>query len=69
MSLDQAIKHGKEKRKLYRGAKARDPWCRNHGKCWICRENRLHKGRITEEEIKHMKKASEYLNGEECSES
>lgn len=31
MSLDKAIKHGKEHRKPYRGAKAVDPWCRNHG--------------------------------------
>lgn len=43
MSLDQAIKHGKEKRKQYHGAKACDAWCRNHGYCWICRKNRLHK--------------------------
>jgi hypothetical protein len=31
MSLDKAIQHGKEKRKQYRGAKAFDPACRNHG--------------------------------------
>ena len=31
MSLDKAIKHGKEHRKPYRGAKAIDPTCRNHG--------------------------------------
>jgi len=43
MSLEQAIKHGKEKRKRYYGAKACDAWCRNHGYCWICRRNRLHK--------------------------
>lgn len=33
MSLDKAIKHGKEHRKAYRGAKAVDPSCRNHGTC------------------------------------
>lgn len=65
MSLDQAINHGKEKRKPYRGAKACDPWCRNHGYCWICRHNRLHKERILKEEIEHMKKASGRLSGEE----
>lgn len=65
MSLDQAIKHGKEHRKPHRGAKAVDPLCRNHGYCWICRENRLHKERITEEETKHVEKMSKYLNGEE----
>lgn len=36
MSLDKAIEHGKEKRKQYRGAKAVDPQCRNHGNCPWC---------------------------------
>lgn len=31
MSLDKAILHGKEHRKQYRGAKAVDKTCRNHG--------------------------------------
>lgn len=31
MSLDKAIASGKEKRKPYRGAKAVDATCRNHG--------------------------------------
>lgn len=48
MSLDQAIKHGKEKRKPYYGAKAVDAWCRNHGLCVVCRKNRTHKRRIEE---------------------
>ncbi len=45
MGLDKAIEHGKEKRKPYRGAKAVDCTCRNHGSCEWCRENRLHKFR------------------------
>ena len=45
MSLDKAILHGKEKRRPYRGSKAIDPSCRNHGDCPVCRENRLHKFR------------------------
>lgn len=45
MSLDKAIKHGKEKRKPYRGSKAFDPHCRNHGLCEWCKGNRLHKFR------------------------
>lgn len=57
MSLDQAINHGKEKRKQYRGAKACDPWCRNHGYCWICRRNRLHKKAV--ESIKAKDKEKE----------
>ena len=47
MSLDKAIKHGKEHRKPYRGAKAVDASCRNHGDCPWCKGNRLHK------EMKH----------------
>ena len=43
MSLDKAIKYGKEKRKPYYGNKAVDPHCRNHGNCPWCRDGRLHK--------------------------
>ena len=43
MSLDKAIKYGKEHRKPYRGAKAIDYTCRNHGSCKYCEGNRLHK--------------------------
>ena len=39
------IEHGKEKRKPYRGSKAIDPSCRNHGGCPWCTENRKHKFR------------------------
>ena len=42
MSLDKAIEHGKEKRRQYKGAKAIDCTCRNHGSCAWCRENRLY---------------------------
>ena len=45
MSLDKAIEHGKERRKPYRGSKAIDPTCRNHGGCQWCEENRKHKFR------------------------
>lgn len=41
MSLDKAIEHGKEHRKRYRGGKAFDCTCRNHGGCDWCRENRM----------------------------
>lgn len=43
MSLDKAIKYGKEKRKIYRGSKAFDCSCRNHGTCNWCLSNRTHK--------------------------
>lgn len=48
MSLDKAVDHGKERRKPYRGAKAVDATCRNHGSCDWCRKNRLH-GRLKAE--------------------
>lgn len=48
MSLDKAIEHGKEHRKPYRGNKAFDPACRNHGGCKWCEENRKHKYKIAE---------------------
>jgi len=45
MSLDKAIKHGKEKRKPYRKGKAVDATCRNHGSCPHCKGNRLYKNK------------------------
>ena len=50
MSLDKSIAHGKERRKPYRGSKAIDPTCRNHGGCPWCEENRKHKFRDKEGE-------------------
>jgi hypothetical protein len=43
MSLNKAIEHGKEHRKPYRGGKAIDKTCRNHGGCSWCEGNRKHK--------------------------
>lgn len=43
MSLDKAIRSGKEHRKKYYGTKAIDKTCRNHGSCPVCRDNRLYK--------------------------
>lgn len=40
--LSRGIKSGKEHRQEYRGAKAIDCSCRNHGTCDWCRKNRLH---------------------------
>lgn len=38
-----SFKHmGKEHRKPYRGSKAIDKTCRNHGSCPYCKANRLH---------------------------
>jgi len=44
--LDKAIEHGKEKRKPYRGAKAVDRGCRNHGPCLYCENQRTFKKKL-----------------------
>lgn len=51
MSLDKGIMHNKEHRKEYRGTKAFDKTCRNHGTCPWCLENRLHKFRDKGQDI------------------
>ena len=43
MALNKAIEHHKEYRKPYRGCKAIDKACRNHGGCPWCEENRKYK--------------------------
>jgi hypothetical protein len=45
MSLEKAIKSGKEKRKPYYGSKAFDWSCRNHGTCKWCEDNRTYKNK------------------------
>jgi len=59
MTLDKAIKHKKEHRKQYRGAKAVDKSCRNHGNCEYCKENRQYHNKKREESSKTAIK--EYL--------
>lgn len=62
MSLDKAIEHHKEKRQMYRGSKAIDPTCRNHGSCDWCRQNRQHKFRDKEGENMRIETAyAEYM--------
>lgn len=43
MGLEKSIESGKEHRKPYKGSKAFDCTCRNHGSCEWCRSNRMHK--------------------------
>ena len=42
MSLEKAILHKKERRRPYRGAKAVDKSCRNHGDCRYCMAARIY---------------------------
>lgn len=63
MSLDKAIEYGKEKRKPYRGSKAVDRTCCNHGSCGWCKSNRLYKNNkhieSMNERIREYKEISE----------
>lgn len=43
MGFEKAIEHGKTRRKPYRGSKAFDCSCRNHGTCEWCKKNRMYK--------------------------
>jgi hypothetical protein len=54
MSLDKAIAHGKEHRKPYRGAKAIDHSCRNHGNCPYCQGKRKYKAKKQEGEHEQL---------------
>ena len=56
MSLNQAINHGHEHRKQYRGAKAVDKTCRNHGSCKYCENNRLYQANREAERMKKEEK-------------
>lgn len=53
MGLEKAIKHFKERRKEYRGAKAVSGPYRNHGGCSYCEEGRLHNSEKRKEKAKY----------------
>lgn len=59
MGLEKAIEHHKEKRKPFKGAKAIDYSCRNHGSCEWCRGNRLHRAEKEESRTSNYKKEAE----------
>lgn len=45
MSLEKAIKYGKEHRKPYYDSRGIDTWCRNHGRCKWCSDNRIYQSK------------------------
>ena len=51
MSLDKAIKSGKEHRRKFYGAKAVDNTCRNHGSCSYCEGSRTFSNRREESRL------------------
>ena len=64
MSLDKAIEHGKEKRKQYRGGKAIDRTCRNHGSCEWCKGNREYSNRKREVGVDYRLKEYDLKEGD-----
>lgn len=60
MSLDKSIEHGKEHRKPYKGSKAVDSTCRNHGGCDWCEGNRMYK--YKKRQLAYEDELEEYLN-------
>jgi hypothetical protein len=62
MSMEKAIASGKEHRKEYRGSKAIDCSCRNHGTCTYCLMNRLYKNLKKEEKMLDMEREFCYNN-------
>ncbi len=59
MALDKAIEFGKEHRKPYKGAKAVDCSCRNHGTCEWCRNNRTYRS------LREMMRTIDEMNEDE----
>lgn len=49
MGLEKAILAKKEYRQPYKGGKAIDASCRNHGGCNWCLDNRIHKYNVKKE--------------------
>lgn len=62
MSLNKAIEHNKERRKPYKGGKAIDKNCRNHGGCPWCLGNRTYKNRKRIEKMLDKEKEEGYNN-------
>lgn len=69
--LDKAIKSGKEHRKEYRGAKACDKTCRNHGSDDWAKDNRLYRANKllekSEQDLEEMDLVTEISKSEPVS--
>lgn len=63
--LDKAIKSGKEHRKEYRGAKACDKTCRNHGSDDWAKDNRLYRAnKLLEKSEQDLKEVPDEIDFE-----
>ena len=61
MSLEKAIKHGKEKRKEYYGSQAFDHSCRPHGGCPYCENNRKFSDQVDRMKADKWEQIDEYI--------
>lgn len=59
MGLEKAIASGKEHRKAYRGVKAFDPECRNHGGCDRCLRSRTYRTQKELEKCRFSRREAE----------
>ena len=66
MSLEKAIKHGKEKRKGYYGSQAFDHSCRPHGSCPYCENNRKFFDKKARLKAKTEEQIGEYIDLRIC---
>jgi hypothetical protein len=66
MSLNKAIKHGKEKRKKYYGSQAFDHSCRPHGGCPYCENNRKFSDKKARLKAKTEEQIGEYIDLRIC---
>ena len=64
--LDKAIEHGKEHRKPYHGAEAKDKTLRPHGSDFLAQENRQHKNRRREKDDMEARAIGEEVPGLPC---
>ena len=56
MGLEKSIKSSKEHSKKFRGAKAVDRMCCNHGSCNYCAENRLYRTKKKKEALEYRER-------------
>jgi hypothetical protein len=62
MSLEKAVKHGKEKRKGYYGSQAFDHSCRPHGGCPYCENSRKFSDKVARMKADKWEQIDEYID-------
>ena len=63
MGFEKIYPNRKDKRKRYRGSKAFDRTCRNHGSCPWCKSNRQHSN--NKEELRYKESLKDFYENRE----